>query len=64
MEPLQGCRMIGAIRAFNGIIDGYSILHSPPGCHSGVMMLEVLQDNSDWRIAVSGMHQRDLVYGA
>ena len=64
MEPLQGCRMIGAIRAFNGVIDGYSILHSPPGCHSGVMMLEVLQDNSDWRIAVSGMHQRDLVYGA
>ncbi|MFU8653909.1 nitrogenase component 1 [Methanotorris formicicus] len=64
MEPMQGCRMIGAVRAFIGIEDGYIVLHSPPGCHSGVMMLEVLQDNSDWRIAVSGMHQRDLIYGA
>ena len=64
MEPMQGCRMIGAVRAFIGIKDCYVVLHSPPGCHSGMMMLEVVQDNSDWRIAVSGMHQRDLVYGA
>ena len=61
MEPMQGCRMIGAVRAFIGIKDCYVVLHSPPGCHSGMMMLEVVQDNSDWRIAVSGMHQRDLV---
>ena len=64
MEPMQGCRMIGAVRAFIGIKDSHIVLHSPPGCHSGMMMLDVIQDNSDWRIAVSGMHQRDLIYGA
>ncbi|RLA96165.1 MAG: nitrogenase [Deltaproteobacteria bacterium] len=64
-DPTQGCRMIGASRVYHGIKDAFLILHSPPGCHSGLLLLKALYDNADVRIAFSGMHpSRDFVYGA
>lgn len=36
IDPTQGCQLIGAFRAFHCIKDGYVLLHSPPGCHSGM----------------------------
>lgn len=56
--------MMGAIRAFYGIQDGYVVLHSPPGCHSGAMLMNCMSDNTTMRIALSGLHTRDLVFGA
>jgi len=64
LDPTQGCRMIGAMRAFHGIRDGFVVLHSPPGCHSGALLLNSLPDNTNMRVALSGLHTRDLVYGA
>ena len=63
-DPTQGCQLIGAFRAFHGIKDGYVVLHSPPGCHSGMMLLRTLCDNADSRVAFSGIHPRDFIYGA
>ena len=63
-DPTQGCQLIGAFRAFHGIKDGYVVLHSPPGCHSGMLLFRTLCDNADSRIAFSGIHPRDFVYGA
>ena len=64
LDPTQGCQLIGAFRAFHGIKDGYVVLHSPPGCHSGMLLLRALYDNADVRVAFSGMHSRDSIYGA
>ena len=64
VDPTQGCQLIGAFRAFHGIKDGYVVLHSPPGCHSGMLLLRGLYDNADVRVAFSGMHSRDSIYGA
>jgi len=64
LDPTQGCQLIGAFRAFHGIKDGYVVLHSPPGCHSGMMLLRALCDNADVRVAFSGIHPRDFIYGA
>ncbi len=64
LDPTQGCQLIGAFRAFHGIKDGYVVLHSPPGCHSGMLLLRALCDNADVRIAFSGIHPRDFIYGA
>ncbi len=64
LDPTQGCQLIGAFRAFHGIKDGYVVLHSPPGCHSGMLLLRTLCDNADARIAFSGIHPRDFIYGA
>ncbi|AEG15745.1 oxidoreductase/nitrogenase component 1 [Desulfofundulus kuznetsovii DSM 6115] len=64
LDPTQGCRMVGAMRAFHGIKDGFVVLHSPPGCHSGALLLNCLPDNTSMRVALSGLHTRDLVYGA
>ena len=64
LDPTQGCQLIGAFRAFHGIKDGYVVLHSPPGCHSGMLLLRSLCDNADARIAFSGIHPRDFIYGA
>lgn len=61
LDPPQGCRMVGAMRAFHGIKDGFVVLHSPPGCHSGALLLNVLPDNTQARVALSGLHTRDLV---
>ncbi|RJS69676.1 nitrogenase [Methanophagales archaeon] len=64
LDPTQGCQLIGAFRAFHGIKDGYVVLHSPPDCHSGMLLLRTLCDNADARIAFSGIHPRDFIYGA
>ena len=64
LDPTQGCQLIGAFRAFHGIKDAYIVVHSPPDCHSGLLLLKSLQDNSDLRLAFTGIHPRDLVYGA
>lgn len=64
LDPVQGCRMVGAMRAFHGIRDGFVVLHSPPGCHSGALLLNSLPDNTSMRVALSGLHTRDMVYGA
>ena len=64
LDPTQGCQLIGAFRAFHGIKDAYIIVHSPPDCHSGLLLLKSLQNNSDLRLAFTGIHPRDLVYGA
>lgn len=64
VDPTQGCQLIGAFRTFHGIKDGYVVLHSPPGCHSGMLLLRALYDNADVRVAFSGMHPRDSIYGA
>lgn len=64
LDPMQGCQLIGAFRAFHGIKDGYVVLHSPPDCHSGMLLLRTLCDNTDARIAFSGIHPRDFIYGA
>ena len=64
IEPTQGDRLIGAFRAFHGITDSVTIIHSPPGCYCGMLLLRAMYDQSDVRIACSGIHQRDMVYGA
>jgi nitrogenase molybdenum-iron protein beta chain len=64
LDPTQGCRMVGAMRAFHGIKDGFVVLHSPPGCHSGALLLNCMPDNSSMRMTLSGLHTRDMVYGA
>ncbi len=64
IEPIQGCRAIGALRAFHGVNDCVSILHSRPGCYCGMMLLRALYDQSDVRVACSGMHEKDVVHGA
>ena len=64
LDPTQGCQLIGAFRVFHGIRDGYVVLHSPPDCHSGMLLLRTLCDNADARIAFSGIHPRDFIYGA
>ena len=64
LDPTQGCQLIGVFRAFHGIKDAYVVLHSPPGCHSGVLLLRTLYDNADARITFSGVHPRDSIYGA
>nr|CBH39756.1 hypothetical protein, nitrogenase component 1 type oxidoreductase family [uncultured archaeon] len=64
LDPTQGCQLIGAFRAFHGIKNGYVVLHSPPDCHSGMLLLRTLCDNADARIAFSGIHPRDFIYGA
>ncbi|NQE05511.1 nitrogenase molybdenum-iron protein beta chain [ANME-1 cluster archaeon GoMg1] len=64
IEPIQGCRAIGALRAFHGVKDCVSILHSRPGCYCGMMLLRALYDQSDMRVACSGMHEKDVVHGA
>ena len=64
IEPIQGCRAIGALRAFHGVNDCVSILHSRPGCYCGMMLLRALYDQSDMRVVCSGMHEKDVVHGA
>jgi len=64
IEPIQGCRAIGALRAFHGVKDCVSILHSRPGCYCGMMLLRALYDQRDMRVACSGMHEKDVVHGA
>ena len=64
IEPIQGCRAIGALRAFHGVKDCVSILHSRPGCYCGMMLLRALYDQSDMRVVCSGMHEKDVVHGA
>lgn len=64
LDPTYGCRMVGAMRAFHGIKDGFVVLHSPPGCHSGALLLNCLPDNASMRVILSGLHTRDLIYGA
>jgi len=64
IEPVQGCKAIGALRAYYGIKDCVSILHSRPGCYCGMMLLRGLYDQSDMRVACSGMHEKDVVHGA
>lgn len=63
-EPAQGCRAIGALRAFHGVTDCVSILHSRAGCYCGMMLLRALYDQSDIRVVCSGMHEKDVVHGA
>ncbi len=62
-NPISGCRVLGAIRALHGVQDCYVIVHSLMGCHSGFMLLELLQDHSNVRVLYSGVHQDDIVYG-
>lgn len=63
-DPIVSDRLTGSIRAFHGVKDGFVILHSPPGCHSGLMYLRALYDSSDVRLVFTCMHARHLVFGA
>lgn len=63
-DPVAGCRVLGAFRAFHGIKRCFTIIHAMMGCHSGFMLLRLLQDNSDVRVLYCGMHQDDVTYGA
>ena len=63
-DPIAGCRVLGAFRAFHGIKRCFTIIHAMTGCHSGFMLLRLLQDNSDVKVLYCGMHQDDLIYGA
>ncbi len=62
-NPISGCRVLGAVRALHGIEDCFVIVHSLMGCHSGLMLLELLQDQHNVRVLYSGVHQDDIVYG-
>jgi len=64
LDPLQGCRLIGACRVLHGIKDSTIILHSRAGCYCGILLLNALHDQSDVRIVCSGIHQKDITYGA
>ena len=63
-DPTQDCKLLGAARALSGISDSVSIVHSRPGCHSGVFYLRTLGSNqNDIRIIGSGFQAHDVIYG-
>ncbi len=63
IDPVIGCRALGAFRALHSFKDTFVLLHGLMGCHSGFAVLRLLQNNIDVRVMTTGMHQDDVVYG-
>ncbi len=63
VDPVIGCRALGAFRALHSFRDVFVLLHGLMGCHSGFLTLRLLQDNADARVMITGMQQDDVVYG-
>ena len=64
MEPLSGCKVFGAFKAFYGIEDVTPIIHGPVGCYWGTLYHQAAQDENSLKATSSAIFDRDVVFGA
>lgn len=62
-DPLHDCKMIGAIRAMQGMNDCYTIVHGRTGCHCGAIILQSMgSEQNSVRLLHSGIKGSDEVF--
>ena len=64
MEPLSGCKVFGAFKAFYGIVGVTPIIHGPIGCYWGTLYHQAAQNENSLKATSSAIHDRDIVFGA
>ena len=64
MEPMSGCKVFGAFKAFYGIEDVTPIVHGPIGCYWGTLYHQVAQNENSLKATSSAIFDRDIVFGA
>ncbi|BBO89179.1 nitrogenase component 1 [Desulfosarcina ovata] len=64
IEPLRGCKIFGAMKAFSGIRDIISLMHGPIGCYYGAAYHQLAQDESSLGVITSSItHDKEVVFG-
>ena len=64
MEPISGCKVFGAFKAFYGIEGVTPIIHGPIGCYWGTLYHQAAQDENSLKATSSAIYDRDVVFGA
>jgi nitrogenase molybdenum-iron protein beta chain len=64
MEPISGCKVFGAFKAFYGIVGVIPVIHGPIGCYWGTLYHQAAQNENSLKATSSAIHDRDIVFGA
>jgi nitrogenase molybdenum-iron protein beta chain len=64
MEPISGCKVFGAFKAFYGIEGVTPVIHGPIGCYWGTLYHQAAQDENSLKATCSAIYDRDVVFGA